>query len=452
MDIGVLLKEHWQDLLDLRAEFMTYALTTQRADREKLEHAISGIYRFRGLEPPEEFFWFASPLDATGAASLWLHMLDSLQQSKYELLPLDPFLLSARWYHDLLPLANVEPPGYEGLLKALTGPMIITSGAIIPFGLTDLNKPLRPQLPDRRMILGEHSMFAGRALDIRENLSWAIKDTMHQQINGGNGEAWLRPWSIVRESLQYRAEDWQSLFESWGSFNGEERAKFLKDLITGLSSLTIPLFAHHSPINDAFRVAAWYALSIFNIDIADKMPPLLDAVKAGGWWWPFEHICFICDNPTELHMNEQMRLHSEDRMAIRFDDGWGFWALQGARVPEAVILNQFSIADIDAEQNSRLRALMIERFGVAKYVMETGALEIDHSDYGILYRKDQPPSPVLGPREPIIVVKVTNKTPEPDGSFRNYFLRVPPNISTAQEALAWSFSMEEREYSPDQES
>ena len=40
------------------------------------------------------------------------------------------------------------------------------------------------------------------------------------------------------------------------------------------------------------------------------------------------------------------------------------------------------------------------------------------------------------------VVEVVNATPEPDGSYRHYFLQVPPGVRTAREAVAWTFGFE----------
>ena len=42
------------------------------------------------------------------------------------------------------------------------------------------------------------------------------------------------------------------------------------------------------------------------------------------------------------------------------------------------------------------------------------------------------------------VVEVVNATAEPDGSYRHYFLQVPPWIGTAREAVAWTFGFRER--------
>jgi len=46
------------------------------------------------------------------------------------------------------------------------------------------------------------------------------------------------------------------------------------------------------------------------------------------------------------------------------------------------------------------------------------------------------------------MVKVINQTPEPDGTRKVYFLRVPPTIITAKEAVAWTFDQPGEEYNP----
>ena len=44
------------------------------------------------------------------------------------------------------------------------------------------------------------------------------------------------------------------------------------------------------------------------------------------------------------------------------------------------------------------------------------------------------------------------KAIEPDGSFKDYFIRVPPTIRTAHAAVAWSFGMTAEQYHPLKES
>lgn len=48
----------------------------------------------------------------------------------------------------------------------------------------------------------------------------------------------------------------------------------------------------------------------------------------------------------------------------------------------------------------------------------------------------------------LVMVKVVNSTPEPDGQFKDYFLRVPPQMRRAKEAVAWTFNKTETKYQP----
>jgi hypothetical protein len=63
-----------------------------------------------------------------------------------------------------------------------------------------------------------------------------------------------------------------------------------------------------------------------------------------------------------------------------------------------------------------------------------------------LFRKE------LAGDEPLVMVKVVNATPEADGSFKDYFLRVPPTVQTAREAVAWTFGKAADDYGPVKES
>jgi hypothetical protein len=52
----------------------------------------------------------------------------------------------------------------------------------------------------------------------------------------------------------------------------------------------------------------------------------------------------------------------------------------------------------------------------------------------------------------ITYVKVLNSTAEPDGTYKPYFLCVPPHIKTCKEGVAWTFGKSVDEYNPVEES
>jgi hypothetical protein len=49
------------------------------------------------------------------------------------------------------------------------------------------------------------------------------------------------------------------------------------------------------------------------------------------------------------------------------------------------------------------------------------------------------------------LLRVLDATPTPVGDRKVYWLNVPPNARTAQEAAAWTFGLEPDEYAPEVE-
>jgi hypothetical protein len=140
---------------------------------------------------------------------------------------------------------------------------------------------------------------------------------------------------------------------------------------------------------------------------------------------------------------ESHRLHREDGPAVKWD-GWGVYSWHGVQVPAEVIEDPASLTvdDITNEPNVEVRRVMLERFGFDRWITETGATKIGSDEYGTLWSfelKDDPE-----PR--VVVVQVTNSSPEPDGSFKDYWLRVDPTCRTAHEAVAWTFGMSTSDY------
>jgi hypothetical protein len=93
---------------------------------------------------------------------------------------------------------------------------------------------------------------------------------------------------------------------------------------------------------------------------------------------------------------------------------------------------------------------MVERYlfgaevsGAAAYVRDTGGKRLDHDErFGTLWRRE------IQGDEPIVMVEVINSTREKDGSFKHYWLRVPPTMQTAAEAVAWTFDLPKDKYVP----
>ncbi len=157
----------------------------------------------------------------------------------------------------------------------------------------------------------------------------------------------------------------------------------------------------------------------------------------GGTRYVHDEFCIVSDRPEVLKVDGQGRPHCADGPSHRWRDGWSLYHWHGVHIPpgrESIILSpeQISVAAIEEEENAELRRVMVERYGAARYVTDSGATVVeelppDHQVIGLrsarLLRKD-----LKGDRdESILFVDLLNSTPEPDGTVKRYLLRVDPS-------------------------
>jgi hypothetical protein len=195
---------------------------------------------------------------------------------------------------------------------------------------------------------------------------------------------------------------------------------------------------------DCDWIAYYQFLATQGIQGIEPLEGMKKLAESCGWWWPYENICFVTGRPRIVNRDNRGRLHSAERMAIRYPDGWGFYAWHGIIVPQHVIVlrEPITVEMIHAEPNVEVRRVLIERFGLDKYLKQGSVRTIHRDQCGTLYSMNTRGD------EPIFVVHVINSTPEPDGSYNEYFLRVPPTMKRAREAVAWTFGLTEEEYIP----
>lgn len=105
---------------------------------------------------------------------------------------------------------------------------------------------------------------------------------------------------------------------------------------------------------------------------------------------------------------------------------------QGVRIPERLWIDPESIKlnEILTQSNAEMRRVLIERFGQARFMEESGAEVLDQDqDAGgerRLLRVN------LQDDEPLVTLAC--KCPS---TLRQYYLRVPPNMSSCHQAAAW---------------
>lgn len=174
------------------------------------------------------------------------------------------------------------------------------------------------------------------------------------------------------------------------------------------------------------------------LDISDAHPLLAFSMlaRSAGFVLPLEERAWLCERPTVLRRERNGLLHASDGPALDWGGTMPFYMWHGEEVSRKAVgpTEELRVWDIREERNRRARDLMLERYGLARYFDEVGK-RIQQDDTGTLWRAGV-----------IWAVEVVNGTPEPDGSYRRYFLRVPPYTRSAREAVAWTYGLRRRDY------
>ena len=100
--------------------------------------------------------------------------------------------------------------------------------------------------------------------------------------------------------------------------------------------------------------------------------------------------------------------------------------------------------DVLKEGNAEIARVKLERLTVPNFIAQSKAQTIDHD----IDRQGYPRNllSINMPNDPDRFLKVVQVTCP--STKREYMLRVPPNIRTCPEAVAWTFNLPEKDYAP----
>lgn len=183
-----------------------------------------------------------------------------------------------------------------------------------------------------------------------------------------------------------------------------------------------------------------------------RIPDAFAVGKAITEVW--RNACFFTPVPQErffpcaIHVDAEGRLHNDTGPSVVFSDGMKTYHIHGIEVGSAVVYDPGSIPIpmIRDCKNIELRRVLIDKFGKSRFIAALGLKPVHIDDWGELYRAPVPND------EDLVMVKVVNNTPEPDGSYKDYWLPVPPSMKTAKEAVAWTWGEDGAEFNPTQRS
>ncbi|MGP0091027.1 MAG: DUF6745 domain-containing protein [Xanthobacteraceae bacterium] len=301
---------------------------------------------------------------------------------------------------------------------------------------------------------GEDAGSSARARGV--GFGWSQIEGQDVRANGSSAEARVA-WFVTGSNWDRTAtraweawEDW-AIREAWGV------------------DLWAPRFLRHASVSECFG-RAWrgcrdaarlgaHAPSMADTAVADRDKqtarqwlPIVEAFEAGAFAFLTIHDgLLVATIPAKASADAAGRLHCADGPAFAWLDVEEYY-WHGVHVAKNIVLapQSITVADIDAKRDAEVRRVMIERYrhgeeiaGAGAYIRDAGGELLDHdAESGTLWRR------ALVDDEPIVMLEVTNATQEPDGRFKHYWLRVPPRMTKARQAVAWTFSVRADRYKP----
>ncbi|MEV7155255.1 DUF6745 domain-containing protein [Streptomyces misionensis] len=345
-------------------------------------------------------------------------------------------------------MAGAEPGGSEPVdavrewreVAAATGPAdrpAAEEGVRLAYRLAGL--------PEPETIVWADSPRAGTALAARLTAQGTAGRSVRDEVRN-------RPWATARGRLLDRLgpAGWARRWALTGAQLWDRMVMLTDRIRTGVTDAsggaqeaeqTVRLVLLDAVLGQ--HDAAWLA-AFAGQEGAEALDGIAAVARAAGWWWPYEKTAILCERPMALHQDEAGRLDRGDGPALAFPDGFALYAWRGMPVPAEFLaeLDGLTPRRIREEENAELRRVMLEHYGYDRYLKESGAKPVQRDETGVLWRVELPGD------EPQVMVEVVNSTPEPDGTHRTYWLRVPPRTRTAREGVAWTFGLEEAEYTP----
>lgn len=154
------------------------------------------------------------------------------------------------------------------------------------------------------------------------------------------------------------------------------------------------------------------------------------AAVHGGVRYMEERFCTVSDRPTgNIWLNDEQQLHREDGAAIRWRDGTALYLIEGQYMPAWTVEHPERVVadDISKEENEEVRRIMMNRYGVGRFLLDTGGKLLD-TDVET-YRKGSAPRALLEDKWGKKWLYGTD-----GGTGRVYYMSVPDRATTCREA------------------
>ena len=274
---------------------------------------------------------------------------------------------------------------------------------------------------------------------LRKDIGYHAKSRLFLSTDRSNDQ-WLGKW--VRRDLEERMEFF--LYDRMGR-------GFAEDLDSRLFwNLEEKKWKRHVPCLWGQQDAPWIAMcrffQIIGVVYEGETTQLLhlweEVARSCFWWWAFAGVCFVSERPSLAILDDDYRFHCPDGPALAFRDGWETHVWRGTVVPREIVMKPVTLETIGGCKNIEHQRIMIDRFGLERYIEDQGGREVARDDLGVLLEFKM----AKGRRQ--YVVKVLNPTPGPDGERRAYLIQLGGRHRTPADAIGSTFGFSPGAYKP----
>ncbi len=211
-----------------------------------------------------------------------------------------------------------------------------------------------------------------------------------------------------------------------------------------------------------FQTLAHYEFCVSGLGIvlkpeSQKLFECLNQLLAEcGWIILLDDTCIVCSRPIKLSLDSEYRLHAEGEPALEFPDGYKIYSYHGVTLPEKygqIYPSQWQAQWLLEEKNAELRRVLIQGIGYARICSELQATELDcwkkytllkiDADIDGFDPDDFEDDEDVPKKEDIYLLKMICPS-----TGHIHALRVPPDVTSAKEAIRWvNWDIDSEEFS-----
>lgn len=386
------------DLLSLyREKWLSIGLNTDPADRDIAEHGVAEAYSNAGLSVPHVVF-ASSPMAIAVGRALLLNRPTKAQMRRIE--------AGLR--------TKVDSSDWDRFWDGV-------QDCFLNCRSTHVGPTLIDALGNRGRDVARAAVRRRAGADLWHQASQKLAGPIRARVSAG---VWANVgrgiWASVRGSV---ASD------IWGGFRTAVHDA-IHDSLHGQHD------ANWLGFYDFFRTGLGFRPE------TDALKAQISVATSAGWWLPHQDVCWISERPCLVRLDEGGALHAPDGPALVYPDGWSLYAWRGTLVPRIWIERPEALTPkmVLAHPHLEQRRAACEILGWEKVLsaLKTRRIEADADPaIGELVEVD---FPELG-RERFLRVTC--------GTGRRFALPVPPTVTTALAANAWTYGLDADLYKPE---